>query len=94
MVFISGLEPPKRQQVTVVRRSIRALAAAVMSLVSVTFATVGPSLAAPSPTSSPASAAQLSHTVTMFGLMFFAVAIMAVVLFIVVFVRLRQSGRS
>jgi hypothetical protein len=47
--------------------------------------------AAPSPTSSPGGESQLSHTVTVFGLIFFGIAALAVVLFIIVVLRLRKS---
>jgi hypothetical protein len=47
--------------------------------------------AAPSPSSSPVNAAQLSHTVTVFGIAFFGIAVLAVIMFIVVVLRLRKT---
>jgi hypothetical protein len=48
-------------------------------------------LAAPSPSSSPGDPAQLGHTVTVFGVIFFGIAALAVVMFIIVVLRLRKS---
>jgi hypothetical protein len=47
--------------------------------------------ATPSPSANPSTAAQLSHTVGVFGLLFFGIAALAVVMFIVVVLRLRKS---
>ena len=47
--------------------------------------------AAPSPSSSPGGATQLSHTVSVFGVIFFGIAALAVVMFIIVVLRLRKS---
>jgi hypothetical protein len=47
--------------------------------------------ATPAPSASPSTAALLSHTVGVFGLIFFGIAALAVVMFIVVVLRLRKS---